>query len=481
MRAVALLAFYVRSGAGVMAYNSRLVVVSNRVPSPSQVSPEQGRNVPVGGLVSAVRPAMEKYGGLWLGWSGRSAGGPRQANPHVTTLGNVELATLDLSSNDVNLFYTGFANRTLWPLLHSFTEHVVVRRDTYRAYRRINRRYAETLYPMLRKGDQVLINDFHLFNVGEELRDLGWQGKLGFFLHVPFPSSDIFSILPWSPDILRGLVCYDLVGLHTESYRRNLAETLESEIGGAVRDWDYFGEDGSTRLGVYHVGIDMGVFGEPAPEDVAALAGELSLPSSPEHQMILGVDRLDYTKGIPTRLRAFRRMLEHRPATRGRVSLVQISSPSRTRVPEYQSEKVAVDQLVGEINGQFSEAGWTPIRYLYRSYPQRELACFYWLADVCMVTPLRDGMNLVAKEFVASQGERPGVLLLSRFCGAASSMGDALIVNPYDVEGTAEATFSALSMTLTERRARWQSLNDVVRSHTENSWSDAFQSDLAGA
>ena len=464
-----------------MAHNSRMVVVSNRVPSPSEVSPEEGRSVPVGGLVSAVRPAMEEIGGLWLGWSGKSAAGAPQTTPDVTALGNIELATLNLSSNDVSLFYTGFANRTLWPLLHSFTEHVVIRHDTYRAYRRINRRFAEALFPMLRDGDQVLVNDFHLFHVGEELRDLGWQGKIGFFLHVPFPSSDIFSILPWSPDILRGLVCYDLVGLHTESYRRNLAETLESEIGGAVRDWDYFGEDGSTRLGVYHVGIDMSVFGEPAVANVDALATELSLPSSPEHQIILGVDRLDYTKGIPTRLRAFRRMLEHRPATRGKVSLVQISSPSRTRVPEYQSEKVAVDQLVGEINGQFSEAGWTPIRYLYRSYPQIELACFYSLADVCMVTPLRDGLNLVAKEFVASQGDTPGVLLLSKFCGAASSMTDALIVNPYDVDGTAEATYHALSMSLSERRSRWKSLARVVRHHTENSWSEAFHSDLAGA
>ena len=464
-----------------MAHNSRLVVVSNRVPSPSQVSPEEGRSVPVGGLVSAVRPAMEKVGGLWLGWSGRSAEGEWQSSPNITSLGNIELATINLSSNDVSLFYTGFANRTLWPLLHSFTEHVVIRHDTYRAYRRINRRFAEALFPMLREDDLVLVHDYHLFNVGEELRELGWRGKMGFFLHVPFPSPDVFSILPWSPSILKGMMRYDLVGVHTEGYRRNLADTLELELEGSVSDCVYSGEEGTTRLGVYNVGIDVNVFGEPPAGKVEALASQLSIPLSSEHQLILGVDRLDYTKGIPGRLRAFRRMLERHPAIRGRVSLVQISSPSRTRVPEYINEKEEVDKLVGEINGRFSEADWTPIRYLYRSYPQHELACFYSIADVCMVTPLRDGMNLVAKEFVASQGDTPGVLLLSKFCGAASSMTDALIVNPYDVDGTAEATYRALRMSLTERRSRWKSLAGVVRQHTENSWSDAFNSDLAGA
>ncbi len=463
-----------------MAHNSRLVVVSNRVPSPSEVSPEEGRSVPVGGLVSAVRPSMEELGGLWLGWSGKSAPGGPQTTPHITRLGNIELATLDLSSNDVSLFYTGFANRTLWPLLHSFTEHVVIRRDTYSAYRRINRRYAEALHPMLREGDLVLVNDYHVFNVGEELRELGWRGKIGFFLHVPFPSPDIFSILPWSPSILRGMMSYDLVGVHTERYRRNLADTLEQELDGTVNDWVYSGEEGTTRLETYNVGIDVNVFGEPPAGKIEALTRQLSLPLSPEYQLILGVDRLDYTKGIPDRLRAFRRLLEHRPAVRGKVSLVQISSPSRTRVPEYISEKEEVDKLVGQINGRFSEADWTPIRYLYRSYPQDELACFYSLADVCMVTPLRDGLNLVAKEFVASQGDTPGVLLLSKFCGAASSMTDAIIVNPYDVDGTAEATYRALRMPAAERRERWTSLARVVRQHTENSWSDAFHSDLAG-
>ncbi len=461
-----------------MNHSTRVVVVSNRVPPPSEVSPREGRTEPVGGLVSAVKPAMERSGGLWLGWSGRSTQRRPDAKPRVSRFGAVELATLDLSEDEVSLFYTGFANRTLWPLLHSFPERVVIRRDTYRAYRRINRRFAEALYPMLEEGDLVWVHDYHLFNVGEELRQMGWRGKMGFFLHVPFPPGDIFSILPWARQILKGMLHYDLVGVHTERYRRNLAEALESELGGDLADWVFTREDASTRLGVYHIGIDMSVFEQPDDSKMESLAEQLSIPLTAEHQMILGVDRLDYSKGIPGRLRAFERLLDHHPSLGGKVSYVQISSPSRTRVPEYIQEKEQVDKLVGQINGRFSEAGWAPIRYLYRSYPQQELACFYSVADVCMVTPLRDGMNLVAKEFVASQGEKPGVLVLSKFSGAASSMTDALLVNPYDVDGIAEATYRALRMSASERRSRWQALMDVVRDHTANSWSDAFQSDL---
>ena len=307
---------------------------------------------------------------------------------------------------------------------------------------------------------------------------MGWRGKLGFFLHVPFPATDIFTILPWSRQILEGLLHYDLVGVHTDRYRRNLVDVLESEVGGEMSGGVFTHQNQSVRLGVYHIGIDLSIFEKPDRSETEALAEQLSIPLSAEHQMILAVDRLDYTKGIPERLRAIERLLDHYPSLTGKVSYVQISSPSRTRVPEYVREKEQVDQLVGRINGRFSEAGWVPIRYLYRSYPQKELACFYSIADVCMVTPLRDGMNLVAKEFVASQGEKPGVLVLSKFSGAASSMTDALVVNPYDVDGMAEATYRALNMPDSERRLRWKALMDVVCNHTARSWSDAFQLDL---
>jgi len=459
----------------------RLVVVSNRVPPASAVTPQDGNgSAPVGGLVSAIKPTMEKYGGLWLGWSGRSTQRRGGYEPTVSDLGPVQLATLDFAEEEASMYYIGYSNRTLWPLLHSFPGRVVIRHDTYRFYRRINRRFAEALFSVLKPGDQVWVHDFHLFHLGFELRQLGWTGSIGFFLHVPFPAADIFSILPWSKDTLEALLHYDLVGVHTDRYLRNLHDALDSELGGSVDSSGVYSYGAlSSKLGVYSIGIDPSVFQEKTMLGSRSLTEELSLNLNPSHRLIIGVDRLDYTKGIPHRLRAFERMLEQHSNLRGKVIYVQISSPSRTRVPEYIQEKEQVERLVGQINGRFSEANWVPIRYLYRSYPQNVLARFYHDADVAMVTPLRDGMNLVAKEFVAAQGEEnPGVLVLSQFSGAATSLVDAVIVNPYDVDGMAEATYRALRMPLAERLARSKSLMKDVFTDTAASWSESFLDDL---
>ena len=462
-----------------MRSSNRLVVVSNRVPPSEAISPERSRDMPVGGLVSAVKVAMQEKGGLWFGWSGGSTQRRSSNQADVTDLGGIKLATIDLSEDEVSLFYTGYANRTLWPLLHFLPSRVIIRRDLYRAYRRINRRFAEALYPLLEPGDIVWVHDFHLFHLGQELRQIGWKGKLGFFLHVPFPGADIFSILPWAGETLKSLLSYDLVGVQTERYLRNLIDSLKTELDGTLEDGVFTADGLSARVGAYEIGIEPSIFQQRRDARVRSPMERLSISMAPDHKIILGVDRLDYTKGIPQRLRAFDRLLEHHSALRGRVTYVQISSPSRTRVPEYIQEKEQVDRLVGQINGRFSEAGWVPIRYLYRSFPQHELAEFYRDADVGLVTPLRDGMNLVAKEFVAAQGEDPGALVLSRFSGAAGSLADAVIVNPYDVDGTAEATYRALRMDLAERRRRWSAMMDAVNNHTATSWSDAFTRDLS--
>lgn len=454
-------------------------MVSNRLPPTSEIaSGVQERAGPVGGLVSALKPAMQEHGGVWLGWSGTTSQRRPDPTPNVSDYGQIQLATIGMSEDEVSLYYTGFANRTLWPLLHSFPGRIVIRRDTYRAYRRINQRFATALCSILEPGDVVWVHDYHLFHLGQELRDLGWTGKIGFFLHVPFPSSDILSILPWSRDILEALLHYDLVGFHTERYLRNLIDALREELGVVAINGKFRYNGNTSKLGVYPIGIDPTIFQTSHDESGPSLAQQVSMPLTSTHRIILGVDRLDYTKGIPERLMAFERLLESRATMRSRVSFVQISSPSRTRIPEYIAEKDRVDQLVGQINGRFSEPGWIPIRYLYRSYPQTELAHFYRDADVCMVTPLRDGMNLVAKEFVAAQGEDPGVLVLSKFSGAASTMSDALIVNPYDIDGTAEALYRALRMDREERVSRWKTLMDNVRDHTAWTWSDSFRTDL---
>lgn len=485
----------------------RLIVLSNRVPPASDFYSVGKGEASAGGLVTAVRAAMNQRGGLWFGWSGRSTRRRPSATPNIADFGAIKLATMELSEDEVSLYYSGYANRTLWPLLHSFPARVVVRRDTYRAYRRINQRFAEALLPMLEPNDLIWVQDFHLFHVGYELRQLGWQGKIGFFLHVPFPSADIFGILPWARDTLEALLRYDLVGVHDGRYLRNMVDSMNYEIGGKATDGashsyggspsspdsyqypaddgdahpDCYSRDGHTaKLGVYPIGIDPDMFNQHEDRRTPSLSDELSLAANPNQRLVLGVDRLDYTKGIPHRLRIFGRMLERHPGLGGNITYVQISSPSRTRVPEYIQEKEQVERLVGQLNGQFSEAGWVPIRYLYRSYPQSELAGFYQDADVCLVTPLRDGMNLVAKEFVAAQDPKsPGALVLSRFTGAASAMRDAVIVNPYDIDGAAEATYRALRMPIAERRRRHKSLMAVVQKHSSQNWSDSFCRALA--
>jgi trehalose 6-phosphate synthase len=458
---------------------SRLVVVTNRVPAADELARLELGSVAVGGLVSAVKSMMLRQRGLWLGWSGRSTSRGRPAAPGAThSAGPVDLVTIDLTEDELNLYYTGFSNRTLWPLLHGFVERVSIRRELYRAYQRINRRFAETLFPMLRHDDLVWVHDYQLFLVGQYLRQAGWKGKLGHFLHVPFPAPEIFDILPWGPEILRGLMYYDQVGVHTADYQQNLARALAAETDG---NWDGSifsrGRD-ATRIGVYPIGIDPDEFQGPSRFSAPSLSDVLSLPPGPDNKIIVGVDRLDYTKGIPLRLRAFNRMLERHPTMRGKVTFIQISAPSRTRVPEYVKEREDVEMLVGQINGKFSERGWAPIRYLYRFFPQHDLARFYHDADVGMVTPLRDGMNLIAKEFVAAQGEDPGVLVLSRFSGAAVEMVDALIVNPYDIDGTSEALYAALRMPETERIERWRSMMKVVNRTTAEKWGESFVADL---
>ncbi len=462
----------------------RLVVVSNRLPEVAlYTSMQDRRNQPVGGLVSAVETALEEHGGLWFGWSGTTTERRLPVEPVVTRTGAIDVGAINLTADEVNLFYSVFANRTLWPLLHAFPNFVQLRHDAYRGYRRVNHRFAEGLYPLLNEDDVVWVQDYHLIPLGHELRQMGWRGKIGFFLHTPFPAAEVFSILPWAKQLLEEMLCYDLVGFHTHRYGHNFLDTLQVEIGGRMEGGVFRAPQGSVAAGVYPIGTDPVQFQRWAREsDSTESLGFLQrlLPRRPveRKKVVLGVDRLDYSKGIPQRLRTFEAMLDRYPGIRGKVTMIQISAPSRSRVPEYVEERERVDSLVGHINGRFAEADWVPVHYLYRSYSQEELARFFREVDVCLVTPLRDGMNLIAKEFVASQGPDPGVLVLSRFCGAADTMQEALIVNPYDIEGTAEALHSALSMTMRERRRRWESLYEHVQSHTSKMWADNFLADL---
>ena len=442
---------------------------------------EERRNLPVGGLVSCLRPFLEIQGGIWMGWDGNSDGLEDQAPIAVTEVDGIRLASVSLSRDEVEGFYDIFSNRTLWPILHGFPGNATINHESYRVYRSVNRKYAASLIDLLRPGDVVWVHDYHLFPLGRELRRLGWEGKMGFYLHVPFPPSEIFGILPWAGTLLTCLFDYDLVGIQTPKYVHNLREALRDQLGTEISGDTVHHQDRSMELRSIPVGADAPAFREMAENQVPTPVSSFLRDFPKDKKLLLGVDRLDYTKGLVQRMQAIERLLDDHPELIGQVTLIQISAPSRTNIPEYARERERVDSLVGKINGKFGEADWMPIHPMHRPYSQQALAHLYREADVCLVTPLRDGMNLVAKEFVASQTSDPGVLVLSHYCGAAETMQDGLLVNPYDSQQTAAAIYRALTMPKSERQRRWKALYADVRDNTARNWCYGFLAALGEA
>ena len=451
-----------------------LLAISNRLPelrTPSAPRDERHRNV--GGLVAAIEPALTNRRGLWLGWSGRLAEGPR-SDVTLDVDGVPALAWFDFPREWIDTYYNGFCNRVLWPLLHSFPARVRFTPGEWEAYGRVNEAFAASALRLVGPDTPVWVHDYHLFLVARALRRLGHRARIGLFLHVPFPGPDLWGLLPWSDALLDALLDFDLLGFHTEGYVRNFLqcvapfEPVRRARGGVV----HRGRHVAVRA--FPLGILPETFQEPPEPGVADEVGGLLAAIAPG-RLVLGVDRLDYSKGIPERLQAFERLLERFPNWRGRVSLVQVSVPSREDVPEYAEQRQLVEGAVGRINGRFGDGSWVPVRYLYRSYRRNHLAHLYRAAAVGYVTPLRDGMNLVAKEYVAAQDpDDPGVLLLSRFAGAAAELGDALLTNPWHVDGMADDLDHALRMGLEERRERHRRLSQVVGATTAVTWAADF-------
>ena len=449
---------------------ARLVVVSNRLPNPPAADEERKREA--GGLVSALEPALVTHGGVWLGWSGheREPGLELSLEPDATPV----RASFHYPPGWRDRFYAGLCNGSLWPLLHGFPTRLRYRDEDWTTYEAANRAYAQAATRIAAPDGAIWLHDYHLLLGGRELRALGFKGPAGLFLHVPFPPLDVFETLPWAADILGALLDCDVLGFHTRRWADNFT-TCAREIAGATPVDGGLVRDGRlTRVAVIPVGIDATQFAGEVHATPSEAFGELRA-SLGERRLILGVDRLDYTKGIPERLEAFGRMLEMFPEWRRRVALIQVSVPSRADVPEYAELRQRVENLVGRINGEHGEADWTPVRYLYRSYDRASLAQLYRAAHVALVTPLRDGMNLVAKEYVASQDPQdPGVLLLSRFAGVAEAMPQALITNPFHTDGVARDLDRALRMPLDERRRRWRSCQDEVERNTAEGWANRF-------
>ncbi|MET0935703.1 MAG: alpha,alpha-trehalose-phosphate synthase (UDP-forming) [Luteibacter sp.] len=447
---------------------SRLVVISNRVALPKQTQ--------TGGLASAMNAALQEMGGLWFGWSGNIAAETGK-ELHEVEDGHISYATIDMSKADHDDYYSGFANRALWPLFHYRADLVDYRRDHLEGYLRVNRIFAKRVAKLLKKDDIIWVHDYHLIPLAAMLRELGVENRIGFFLHTPLPAAGLLITLPRHRELLEPLASYDLVGLHTQRDLRALEDYFLHELGAAMRTGGRIRAANGRifRAGVFPISIDTAEAVELAhrAEDSGAVAKLKA--SVDDRSLIIGVDRLDYSKGLPERFEGFARLLRDYKEMRGRVSLLQIAPPSRSDVPEYRSLRRELERSAGHINGQYAEPDWVPIRYVNKSFAHKVLAGYFRVAKVGLVTPLRDGMNLVAKEYVACQDPQdPGVLVLSRFAGAAQELDAALLVNPSDLDEVSEALKRALEMPLKERRMRWQSMMDVLERNDITTWRNAF-------
>ena len=458
-------------------HRGRLVAVSNRV------GPVTREAAAAGGLAVSLIDALRESRGLWFGWSGH-LGGPSDANhARLREAGGLTLATLDLSPEDYEGYYNGFSNRCLWPLFHFRIDLTRYEAREYAAYRRVNALLARALAPLLKADDLVWVHDYHLFPLATELRALGVRARIGFFQHIPFPPRDVLNTLPVHEPLMRCLFDYDLVGFQTEQDLQRFDDYMEREAHGTVFSTNAvraYGRD--IEVGAFPIGIDVEGFSRLAatPRAVrelnqlrAALAGR---------SQIVGVDRLDYSKGLLRRLSAYDLLLERNPETQGRVEFLQIAPASRGELAAYRDFRVELEQSAAQINGRFARLDWTPVRCLIRALPRPTLAALYRSSQVALVTPVRDGMNLVAKEYVAAQDPAdPGVLVLSCFAGAAQQMQAALLVNPYDAATTADALQKALTMPLAQRRSRHQELLRGLEESDVQRWRDDFTSRLASA
>ncbi|MGA9342121.1 MAG: trehalose-6-phosphate synthase [Rhodanobacteraceae bacterium] len=454
---------------------SRLVVVSNRVALPKQAR--------AGGLASALRAALAEHGGLWFGWSGRIAAKPSN-KPQIEKDGPISYALFDLTRAEYESYYLGFANRTLWPLLHFRSDLVDYSRRHLDGYLRVNRLFAERLARLLRPDDRIWVHDYHLIPLARELRALGVEARIGFFLHVPLPPPELLLTLPGHEALLEALTDYDLVGFQIASDLRAFRGYLEHEAGATPLDAERIRtrEGRIMRAGAFPISIDTALIAREAQAATSHNATRRLITSLQGHALAIGVDRLDYSKGLPERFEAFGRFLSRETVRRSQVSFLQIAPPSREEVKEYRELRAELEGVAGAINGRYSEPDWVPIRYVNRSFKQSTLAGFYRVAAIGLITPLRDGMNLVAKEFIAAQSaDDPGVLVLSRFAGAALELKQAILVNPWDIDDIAEGIERAFAMSLGERRERWHTMNAHLEKHDITEWRNNFLRALSAA
>ncbi len=435
---------------------ARLVIVSNRVPALRE------RSQLAGGLAIALKDAIAHRDTLWFGWSGREVRAAPSEKPKTQRSGEVNFATVDLSHEQYRGFYVGFSNTILWPLFHGRIGLGQFERAHLDCYNQVNEFFARCLAPLLKDDDTVWVHDYQMIPCGQALRAAGAKNRLGFFLHIPFPPPTLFETLPRGQALLKSFAAYDVIGVQTEDDAENLNQCFARA-------------NMKARASAFPIGIDPESFAEAARKSVGTDEQQRLDESLGDRALIIGVDRLDYTKGLPERFRGFEQLLERYPEHRNQVTFLQIAPVSRGDVAQYRTLKRELDALAGRINGEHADFDWMPLRYLTTAIDRDTLAGFHRRACVGLITPLRDGMNLVAKEYVAAQDPKdPGVLVLSKFAGAASAMHGAILVNPYDPDEIADALHKALKMKPKEKRERWQKMDQAVRESTAAIWARSF-------
>lgn len=462
----------------------RLVIVSNRLPVVVEQRDERWSLRPgTGGLVTALGPVLQRMGGMWIGWPGAGCTDEAELNRLLHEHGRkagYDLKAVPMSQSEVEGFYQGFCNEIIWPLFHDLQSRCNFDPDYWTHSVAVEQKFADAVSAHVQPGDFIWIHDYHLLSLGRRLREKGLTNRIGFFLHIPFPPPDIFCKLPWRIEVLEGLLYHDIVGFQTprdlenflDCIRKLLPEVRRQQRRGVFR---CVSGKRATNFGDFPIGIDYGRFASEAAADEITQRVAQVRHDMPGNQLVLGIDRLDYTKGVPDRLRAFHLALKRYPELHRHVALLQVVVPSRENVPAYQDLKGAIERLVAQINGQFTQPGWVPIHYVFRSLDWSELLAYYRAADVALVTPLKDGMNLVAKEYCACQVEGDGVLILSEFAGAAVQMkNDAILVNPYDMSRVADAIRHGVMLTRNQRRPAMRRLRSIVRRQDVFWWVKQF-------
>ncbi|KAI95925.1 trehalose-6-phosphate synthase [Rhodomicrobium udaipurense JA643] len=453
---------------------SRLIIVSNRVA-------DLEAQVQSGGLAVALGDALRTVGGIWFGWDGKLVEGGEPAAVSKNENGAVTTATIPMTERDYEEYYLGFANKVLWPVCHYRLDLVHFEPGYFEGYKRVNCNFATALAPLLAPNDVVWAHDYHLISFASELRALGAKQRLGFFLHIPFPPPELLQAIPTHEWLVEALFQFDVIGFQTENDVSNFHRFIENHADGEILDDDRVRAYGRTVIArAFPIGIDVDEFANAAQTPEADSQIERLNRRTVVRSHIIGVDRLDYTKGLPERFKAFRKFLEMHPEHWKAVTLMQIAPPTRIEVEAYANIREELEGLSGAINGEFGDFDWTPLRYVHRAMPRDTLAALFRGSEVGLVTPLRDGMNLVAKEYVAAQDEEdPGVLVLSKFAGAAEELEEALIVNPYDIDDMANAMQTALRMPLEERVERHSALISRIRTHDVAFWRKSFLKVLA--